>query len=73
MDPHYSKALPSKIEYERHYPMRCYLKSCFQMLRHKRLNEVIATDTNFASDKSIEGYNCAQFFFGMTSIALLVT
>jgi hypothetical protein len=37
-------------------------KSCFQMLRHKRLNEVIATDTYFSSEKSIEGYDCAQLF-----------
>jgi hypothetical protein len=28
-----------------HRPMRRHLKSRFQMLRHKRLNEVIATDT----------------------------
>jgi hypothetical protein len=28
-----------------HYPMRRHLKSRFQMLIHKRLNEVIATDT----------------------------
>jgi hypothetical protein len=40
-----------------HYPMRCHLKSWFQMLRHKRLNEVIATDTYFANEKSIEGYH----------------
>jgi hypothetical protein len=38
------------------------------MLRHKRLNEVIATDTYFANEKSIEGYHCAQVFFGMTSM-----
>ena len=82
-DPHLSKALPGKIDYERlsphfafqphdviqhtlqqtmqlakstiHYPMRRHLKSCFQMLRHKRLNEVIATDTYFANEKSIGG------------------
>jgi len=99
-DPHYSKALPSKIDYERlspyfafrphdviqntlrqttqlakstiHYPMRRHLKSRFQMLRHKRLNEVIATDTYFANEKSIEGYYCAQVFFGMTSKSLFV-
>jgi hypothetical protein len=47
--------------------MRRHLKSRFQMLRHKRLNEVIATDTYFANEKSIEGYHCAQVFFGMTS------
>jgi hypothetical protein len=45
-----------------HYPMRRHIKSRFQMLRHKRLNEVIATDTYFANEKSIEGYHCAQVF-----------
>jgi hypothetical protein len=35
------------------------------MLRHKRLNEVIATDTYFANEKSMGGYHCAQVFFGM--------
>jgi hypothetical protein len=45
-----------------HYHMRCQLKSRFQMLRHKRLNEVIASDTYFANEKSIEGYHCAQVF-----------
>jgi hypothetical protein len=48
-----------------HYAMRRHLKSRFQMLRHKRLNEVIATDTYFANEKSIEGYHCEQVFFGM--------
>jgi hypothetical protein len=42
------------------------------MLRHKRLNEVIATDTYFANEKSIEGYHCAQVFLGMTSKMLYV-
>jgi hypothetical protein len=100
IDPHFSKALPSKIDYERlspyfafrphgviqhtlrqttqlakstiHYPMGRHLKSRFQMLRHKRLNEVIATDTYFSSVKFIEGYYCAQVFFGMTSKMLYV-
>jgi hypothetical protein len=31
------------------YPMRHHLKSRFQMLRNKRLSEVIATDTYFSS------------------------
>jgi hypothetical protein len=35
------------------YPMRCNLKSRFQMLIHRWLNEVIAT--YFANEKSIEG------------------
>jgi hypothetical protein len=56
-----------------HYPMRCHLKSQFQMLSHKRLNEVIATDTYFSSERSIEGYHCAQAFFGMTSKILIVS
>jgi hypothetical protein len=55
-----------------HYPIRRHLKSRFQMLRHKRLNEVIATDTYFANEKSIEGYHCAQVFFGMFSKMLYV-
>jgi hypothetical protein len=42
------------------------------MLRHKRLNEVIDTDTHFAIEKSIEGYHCAQVLFGMTSKMLYV-
>jgi hypothetical protein len=42
--------------------MRFHLKSSFQMQRHKRLHEAIATDTYFANEKSIEGYHCAQVF-----------
>jgi hypothetical protein len=56
-----------------HYPMSRHLKSRFQLLRNKRLNEVIATDTYFACERSIEGYHCAQVFFGMTSKSLFVT
>jgi hypothetical protein len=55
-----------------HHPMRHHLKSRFQMLRHKRLNEVIATDTYFANEKSIEGYHCARVFFGKASKMLYV-
>jgi hypothetical protein len=55
-----------------HYPMRCHLMSQFQILRHKRMNEVIATDTYFANEKSIEGYHCVQIYFGMTSKMLYV-
>jgi hypothetical protein len=36
------------------------------MLRYTRLNEAIATDTYFEREKSIEGYYCAQVFFGMS-------
>jgi hypothetical protein len=42
------------------------------MLSHKRLNEIIATDTYFHSTKSMEGFYCAQVFFGMTSKTLYV-
>jgi hypothetical protein len=42
------------------------------MLRHKRLNEIIDTDTYFVNEKSIEGYYYAQAFFGMTSKILYV-
>jgi hypothetical protein len=55
-----------------HYPIRRHLKSRFQMLRHKRLNEVIDTHTYFANEKSIEGYHFAQLFFGMISKMLYV-
>jgi hypothetical protein len=50
-----------------HYHMRHHLKSRFQMLRHKWLNEAIVIDTFYASEKSIKGYNWAQVFFAMTS------
>jgi hypothetical protein len=52
--------------------MRRHLKSRFQMLRHKRLNEVIATDTYFENEKSIKGYYCAQVCPGITSKMLYV-
>jgi hypothetical protein len=42
------------------------------MLTYKRLNEVIATDIYFSNEKSIEGYHCAQVFFGMTSKMLCI-
>jgi hypothetical protein len=58
-----------------HYPMRRHLKSLksrFQILRHTRSNQVIDTGTYFVNEKSIEGYHCAQVFFGMTSRMLYV-
>jgi hypothetical protein len=80
-DSFYSKALPTKIDYEKLSPYFAFRlhsahmmlhsiplshekssQSRFQMLRHKMLNEVIATDTYFANEKSIEGYHCAQVF-----------
>jgi hypothetical protein len=42
------------------------------MLRHKSLNKVIATNTYFANEKSVDGYHCAQVFFEMTSKMLYV-
>jgi len=48
-------------------PLRRHFKSRFQMLRKKRLNEIISTDTYFSSIRSIEGYTCAQAFYGCTS------
>jgi hypothetical protein len=44
------------------YSMRRHLKILFKMQSHKRLHAVIATDTHFANEKSIEGYHCAQIF-----------
>jgi hypothetical protein len=52
--------------------MRHHLKSPFQILRHKRIYEIIDIDTYFANEKSIKGYHCAQVFFGMTSEMLYV-
>jgi hypothetical protein len=52
--------------------MRHHLKIRFQILSLKSLNEVIASGTYFANKKSIEGYHCAQVFFGMTSKMLYV-
>jgi hypothetical protein len=56
---HTSRQTTKLVKFTIHYPMRRHLKSWFQMLRHKRLNKVIATDTYFANEKSIEGYHCA--------------
>ena len=49
------------------FPMRKHLKSMFKMLRRPRLNETVATDTYFSSETSLEGYNCAQVYYGCTS------
>jgi hypothetical protein len=47
--------------------MKYHLKSRFQMLRHNRSKDIIATDLYSANEKSLECYTCAQVFFGMTS------
>ena len=49
------------------FPMRKDFKSRFQMLRKKRLNEIVSTDTYFSSVKSLEGHWCAQCFHGNAS------
>jgi hypothetical protein len=56
-----------------HHPMQRDVKSRFTILRHKIINEVIATDTYISSDKSIEGYYYAQVFFGITCKMLHVS
>jgi hypothetical protein len=43
------------------------------MLQRKCLNQVLATDTYFAIERLLGGYNFAHYFFGMTSMSLLVT
>jgi hypothetical protein len=55
-----------------HNPKKRHLKSRFQMLSHKRLNEVISTDTYFANEKLVKGYYCSQVIFGMTSKMLYI-
>jgi hypothetical protein len=45
-----------------HYPMRLHLKSRFQMLRHKRLNEIIATDIYFTNEKSMKAIIVHEYF-----------
>jgi hypothetical protein len=39
-----------------------HLKTRFQMLMHKGLNQLKATNTYFANETSIEGYHYAQAF-----------
>jgi hypothetical protein len=35
-------------------------QNLLQILKHKKFNEVIATDAYFANEKSIQGYHCAE-------------
>jgi hypothetical protein len=46
-----------------HYPMRHHLKSRFQMIRHKRFNEVIATDTYFANENQLNAMILHKYFW----------
>jgi hypothetical protein len=43
----------------------------FEHLRKKRFCEVISADTYFAKEESIEGYYCAQTFYGITFKTLI--
>ena len=52
--------------------LKRHLKSRFLMLRHPRLNEVVATDTYFVGTKFMEGYYCLQVFVGLTSRRITV-
>ena len=45
------------------FPMRKDLKSMFQIMRKRRVNETHSTDTYFSSVKSVEGHNMAQVFY----------
>ena len=49
------------------FPLRRHFMSRFRFLRKRRLKETIATDTYFSKIKSLEGYWCAQVFFGVES------
>ena len=48
-------------------PMRKHIKSMFQIMRKRRVNETHSTDTYFSSVKSVEGYNMAHVFYGCSS------
>jgi hypothetical protein len=45
-----------------HYPMRHYLKSRFQILSHKKLNEVITTDTYFTNYNQLKDIILHKYF-----------
>ena len=47
-------------------PRRHY-KSTLKGIRHRRRNEIVATDTFFPSVNSSQGHTCSQFFVGQTS------
>ena len=55
-----------------HYPMKKHFKSRFQMLRRPRLAEVVSTDTVFSNTKSIEGFFCSHFFYGVKSRTIYI-
>ena len=49
------------------FPMVGHLKSGFKWLTDQCINEKVSTDTMFANVPSVEGFSCAQVYFGMTS------
>jgi hypothetical protein len=48
-------------------PMRRHIQSRFPALNHRRIHEVVATDTMFSSKKDVSGSICAQIFYGRSS------
>jgi hypothetical protein len=46
-----------------HYSVRSHLKKQFQILRHKRLNEVITTDTYFANENLLKAITVHKYFW----------
>ncbi len=55
-----------------HMPLRRHFKSRFHMLRRKRRNEMVATDTYFSTVPAICGATCAQVFYGCKTRILRV-
>jgi len=49
------------------YPMKRHMASRFPFAYVNRLNESVATDTYFANVRSVDGYTCAQAFYGLSS------
>jgi hypothetical protein len=70
--PHTLSRLTKLAKSTTNYSMKHHSKSRIHMLSNKRLNDIIVTNSYSANEKSIEGYHCAQVFFGMTSKILYV-
>jgi hypothetical protein len=48
-------------------PMRRHVKALFPFLNRKRIDETVATDTFFSSQRDVSGAHCAQIFYGLRS------
>ena len=48
-------------------PIIRHMQPRFPFMNRFRMNEKVSTDTIFASVKALNGYHCAQVFFGLTS------